>query len=560
VVSQLTPTNLNQPQKINHHRPVDTPGRRETRPVANGDSALLVSNYGNSRRSVFSPSRTDQLAKREEAQVKRFYLQSIARELIQNATPQHGKISKRTCGCLRRRVSKEKPVQMLHVAATMSAHYGNLQSCSNVWLCAVCSAKISERRRQELTDAFERHPELCKVMATFTVRHHLHERLSSLERDLEASLAWMRKHRRYGALMKRLGNKGHIRGLEPLHNTENGWHPHYHEVLLFDHELTADELAELEVGLKELWLKALRRFDRDGTWANGCHIVMGDQHVKEYLDKFDKLPRWTMAHELTKSQVKKSATHGRTPNELLMLYADGDEQAGELWLEFAAAFRGKHQLQWSRGLKALLGVADKTDEEIALEQQQQATLLAELDALAWKIVIANDCRAELLNLAGTGDSDKVWSYLADLGIQRPASPGCDDDEDDAEEGQPCPNGESFVNENVTSQPCKSQQELQEAPTPLPVAESPVHATASEPPTSVPSSRPAVTIPPTAHPVDDSVTTVTAHPGKCDNADRQSVTAAALGPITLGDSPALPHQLAFAGEFSDLPVKRQFSYA
>src|SRR5664279_4536067 len=99
--------------------PPDAPGAR---------NALLGSNYGNSRRSEFSPSNSDPAAKKSESQVKRFYLQSIARRLIDRAEPRHGKISKRTCGCLRRRIDKDQPVGVLYVAATASAHYGNLQA------------------------------------------------------------------------------------------------------------------------------------------------------------------------------------------------------------------------------------------------------------------------------------------------------------------------------------------------------------------------------------------------------------------------------------------------
>lgn len=353
--------------------------------------------------------------KRAEAVLMRFMLQSAARKLARDHEVRHGKISQRVCTCLRRRKSHDHNVSLLYSASTRSAHLGNLQTCANVWMCAVCASKISERRLQEMTDAFDRHPELCKVLATYTLRHHLGDRLAALQSDLKAARKWMLKSGTYQRLMKRLGLVGHIRGLEPLHNEINGWHPHYHDLLLFDHELTADELAELESTLKALWLRALRQQGRDGDWANACDVRMGDKHVQEYLEKIGRLPRWTAAHELTKSQSKTTHTHGRTPNELLMLYGDGDEQAGELWLEFAAAFRGEKQLRWSDGLKELLGVEEKTDDQLMDEEREESAIFAELEWGDYCKVLANSAVGELLIVGATNDIDQVRAFLAELG-------------------------------------------------------------------------------------------------------------------------------------------------
>lgn len=37
-------------------------------------------------------------------------------------------------------------------------------------------------------------------------------------------------------------------------------------------------------------------------------------------------------------------------------YLEGDAVAGALFTEYAAAMRGRHQLQWSRGLRERLGL------------------------------------------------------------------------------------------------------------------------------------------------------------------------------------------------------------
>lgn len=406
VPKPLTDSNITRNNRL-EKLPVDHPD-------SSADSRPLGAYTEFAAASGKSLHKADLQAAKADAQLKRFYLQTIARTLINGREPQHGKISTRTCSCLRCRISKDKPVEVMHVAATGSAHYGNLQACANVWLCAPCSSKISERRRQELTDGFARHPELFKALATYTVRHNKSDFLKPLQDDLDQAHRWLRKHRRYKTLLKRFGCVGFVRGLEPLHNADHGWHPHFHEIMLFDHRLTADELAELDAGLKALWLTALRRFGRDGDWEHAFMLTMDDHFIDEYLAKFDRLPNWTIAHEIAKSQVKGTHSVGRTPNELLMLYGAGDQRAGDLWLEFAAAFRGKHQLQWSTGLKALLGIEDKTDAQLALEEREQATPLVSLELWQWKLVLANDCRAELLNVAADGDPGPVMAFIAEL--------------------------------------------------------------------------------------------------------------------------------------------------
>ena len=52
--------------------------------------------------------------------------------------------------CLRRRISKDAGVKVLFNPVREKAHYGNLITCGSVWTCPVCSARISEQRRQEL--------------------------------------------------------------------------------------------------------------------------------------------------------------------------------------------------------------------------------------------------------------------------------------------------------------------------------------------------------------------------------------------------------------------------
>ena len=69
---------------------------------------------------------------------------------------------------------------------------------------------------------------------------------------------------------------------------------------------------------------------------------------------------------------------------------------GKLFQVFANAFKGKTQLRWSKGLKALLGVLDKTDQELAEETDNEAYFVRELAFEIWLLIAKYKQRAEFL--------------------------------------------------------------------------------------------------------------------------------------------------------------------
>jgi hypothetical protein len=57
--------------------------------------------------------------------------------------------------CLRHRVDATKGIEVKYNQKREQAHYSNVQRCGSVWTCPICSAQISEGRRQELKQAME---------------------------------------------------------------------------------------------------------------------------------------------------------------------------------------------------------------------------------------------------------------------------------------------------------------------------------------------------------------------------------------------------------------------
>ena len=61
-------------------------------------------------------------------------------------------------------------------------------------------------------------------------------------------------------------------------------------------------------------------------------------------------------------------------------------------------FKGKKQLYWSKGLKALLGIQSKTDEEIVDETDKESIVVDELANHVFKYLSLNSMQADYLHM------------------------------------------------------------------------------------------------------------------------------------------------------------------
>ena len=81
---------------------------------------------------------------------------------------------------------------------------------------------------------------------------------------------------------------------------------------------------------------------------------------------------------------------------MLRQYPESPELFGDLFREFADTFKGKRQLVWTKGLKELLAVDEKTDEEIIFETEKESILINELAGEIWELLVKYQQRAEYL--------------------------------------------------------------------------------------------------------------------------------------------------------------------
>jgi hypothetical protein len=300
---------------------------------------------------------------------------------------------------------------------------------------------ISERRRFELVGAIAAHQALGGqvFMLTLTHGHHAGDRLADLIKGEQKALAWFFSHRSVKQQLKMIGAVGHVRAWEVTHGRRawgHGWHPHFH-ILIFVRcpsegaTWAAGSFSELEWPLFGIWQQACIRAglaapdSRHGLSVDegddpGAYVAkMGLEDTSE-PSQDEKAGGWDLSHELTKGHIKRAAQgKGETPFELLdaLLEDPEDWQAAELFKEFSAGFLGKHQLSWSRGLRALLGLgADKSDEEVAAEVDPLSEVWMRLTLDQWRVILKAQAEAELLWRGESQGWDGVCDLLNELGV------------------------------------------------------------------------------------------------------------------------------------------------
>lgn len=93
---------------------------------------------------------------------------------------------------------------------------------------------------------------------------------------------------------------------------------------------------------------------------------------------------------MTKGHIKQGREGGLTPFDLLDLSAQGQEVHGrspaKLFKEYSEAFYGKAQLSWSRGLKDLFGLRDKSDDQIIDEAVEDAVQIETIEDMAFDLL------------------------------------------------------------------------------------------------------------------------------------------------------------------------------
>jgi len=173
------------------------------------------------------------------------------------------------------------------------------------------------------------------------------------------------------------------------------------------------------------WLSDRKKKDIEKTifeqWRSACLTAGLESPSKKHGVKFeygeragDYVGKWGAEHEITKAHLKIGREGNLSPFEFLDKYLEGDDRYKDLFLEYSAAFKGKRQLVWSDGLRDFLKMeGEKTDEEIALQEDPDSVLFAQIPFSVWRVILSKDQRAQVLD-ACHGGLDKLNEYLENL--------------------------------------------------------------------------------------------------------------------------------------------------
>ena len=312
----------------------------------------------------------------------------------------------RVCGCGKWRIDKEMPVGVQFDASKGVAKYHNLQYCGSVWVCPDCSYKISQERKKELADAMKgcRDKGLHVAMLTLTVPHYLGDDLKTLLKKMSKakhSLWTNRNSREYFA--DQFPMVGHITATEVKYSDNNGFHPHFHILCILDKQYAAEDLQIIESELYELWAeKCMKSGLGKPNRRNGLDLKMGSNNEDVLADYISK---WGMAEEMTQAHLKVGKKNMQSLTmwevlELAQIEASTKDKYSYIFKTYASAFKGRRQLFWSKGLKELLKIEVKDDEEIANAEEENTEIYDAmfLSPQDWWTICYHKIRAEFLEL------------------------------------------------------------------------------------------------------------------------------------------------------------------
>lgn len=318
----------------------------------------------------------------------------------------------RVINCTRSKIDNRTAPEIWHSKQSDRAAFHKVQLCGSVWTCPTCSRKINMGRQKQIQrayDLFQQNKASDVMMVTFTVPHGWADKTATtLSMLKDADRAHMQKSYGYRTLVgysrtvkgvkvrvpSPLAYVGRVSATEITYG-KNGAHPHLHQLWFFDKRLSKAEVEQLRATLFREWADACeaaglprpQEFTAPARAGNRGKPLGVDVRralsAAEYMAKSGNAERtWGPEKEMASAHVKRS-TKGRSPFQLLYDAAMGDDPAGELFRDYAAATLGRHQLEFSHSLRRRLedlGVddLDASDEELAAQLADDSTKLGTL--------------------------------------------------------------------------------------------------------------------------------------------------------------------------------------
>jgi hypothetical protein len=352
----------------------------------------------------------------------RWSRQEVARELLPK---------ERVNKCLWFRVGTYAEIWKLKDKALeyARAHYRGLMMCGSVWMCPICAAKITERRRLELQETIDAGYDfgLIVFMVTLTLQHGRQEKYKIVLDALRDAWRKVRGGRGWIEIKQKYQIVGIVTALEFTVSIDNGGHPHLH-VLMFSRlapgAIDADQLRD---DISKRYDAVLKKHSRYASPDHGVMVQLGDAQVGDYVAKFGREKEnestWGLAAEMTKGMMKRGrleAGEHYTPFQLLDMARMEDKQAAAMFQEFAHAFKGKHQIGGLSQVRKMLGLSKAlSDEEIAEAGEEKTFKFVQLLDQQYAIIRSKGLRGTALEVASQVGYEgfKVWAGTHGINLE-----------------------------------------------------------------------------------------------------------------------------------------------
>lgn len=314
----------------------------------------------------------------------------------------------------------------------------NLVRCDSS-SCAWCARARSEQDRHELSIAIAQAEKRgwYPVLLTFTLSHHIGDKLTDLERGLRTAFDRVFSGRWYQDFKHEWFMIGKITARETTRG-ENGWHPHLHVLAFFEREYDDLSIAAMEQYIGRQWREKLQMGGFSASLEHGVFASTGKSDIAAYIAKFGREPVerfWSAEHEMTMHVYKKPKVGGVTPFQLLGaaagltddLIAVSAVMAGNVanvrlkasaaYCEFFRAMKGRARLHWGdmwRLLDMDAAIADYDHENPPKDADTWVIFVCPRGEI-WNylrgVKTGVDLRGELLDVCATKDAGAVQAWL-----------------------------------------------------------------------------------------------------------------------------------------------------
>lgn len=295
--------------------------------------------------------------------------------------------------CLKKRITTNKPISVAYNPDRDKTQYSNLQRCGSICMCKVCAKIVTEKRRSELKQGTGtwKNTGGHLYFISLTSRHNSNTHFRTMKQGQSKAQDYFFSGRTAEKLFNELGKVGHIVSNETTYSPVNGHHPHKHILIFSDKKLNSYELSKLQLKLALHWQHCCKLAGIDlPDLEHGLDLRDGT-----YADQY--ISKWGIEEEMTKSQQKQGKNGSYTPWDLLQLSIEdkplsNGKLPSKLFQEYALVFKGTRLLSWSRGLKKLLNVLEKTDEQLIDETDKNSFVVLDVSTLTFALLKKNKVR------------------------------------------------------------------------------------------------------------------------------------------------------------------------